>query len=199
MNAAGDSTRQRFPAIERLGARLFATSTQIERGEVGFRLIASLPLALLMFSSRERLPYWEFAVVAVAAMFLANLWLTYANRRKRITPNVSAFIGSFVDTALLLLVSHLAIRASAQINSTSEMWLVFPLVILAFVYRARTLPGITYAVLLTGWYSVHVLLFFDVDSRAVTELPIRSTFFVLMGGLAAVLGNSLRQQGTDQG
>ncbi len=150
-----------------------------------------------MFSSRGRLPYWEYAIGAVVIMFVINVWLIYANKHRRISPNRSALIGSAVDTLLLLLVSNLAIRASANINSTSEMWLVFPLVILGFVYRAKPMTGIAYSVLLTVWYAAHIITFFDPADRAVTELPIRATFFVLMGGLAAVLGNGLRQQGSE--
>jgi hypothetical protein len=155
--------------------------------------MAALPMMLIMFASRDRLPYWEYAIGAVAVVFASNVWLHYANKNGRITPNLSAMVGSTIDTLLLLLVSSLAIRASAEISSTSEMWLVFPLVILAFVYRAKPITGVAYSVLLTAWYSIHILAFFDHADRAVTELPIRATFFVLMGGLAAILGNSLRQ------
>lgn len=199
MNSPIDSKLQRFTAIARLESLLFATSRTVEHTAIRFRIIASLPLALLMYSSRERLPYWEFTVGAVIAMLAANLWLNYANRTNRISPNRSALIGSAVDTGLLLLASNLAIRASAEISSTSEMWLVFPLVILAFVYCARPFAGIAYSVLLTAWYAAHILAFFDPADRAAIELPIRATFFLLMGGLAAVLGNSLRQQGLDRG
>ncbi|MDP6665910.1 MAG: hypothetical protein QF357_00770 [Dehalococcoidia bacterium] len=188
---------RRKPLVERLGAILFATSSQVERGAIGFRLIASPALSLVMFLSRDRLPYWEYAIGAVVVMFVTNIWLGYANRTNRITPNRSALWGSLIDTGLLLIISSLAIRASAEISATSEMWLVFPLVILGFVYRARPFAGIAYSILLTTWYSAHILMYFDPGDRAVTELPIRATFFVLMGGLAAVLGNSLRQQGAD--
>jgi len=44
----------------------------------------------------------------------------------------------------------------------------------------------------------NILAFFDADARAVTELPIRATLFVLMDGLAAILGNSLRQQSPEK-
>jgi hypothetical protein len=185
-------------SFERLGAKLFATSRQLERGAISFRLMAAFPMMLVMFASRDRLPYWEYAIGAVALVFASNIWLYFANKNGRITPNLSAMVGSTIDTLLLLLVSSLAIRASAEISSTSEMWLVFPLVILAFVYRAKPITGIAYAVLLTAWYSIHILAFFDQADRAVTELPIRATFFVLMGVLAAILGNSLRQQGSDE-
>ncbi|HIF71731.1 MAG TPA: hypothetical protein EYQ61_04165 [Dehalococcoidia bacterium] len=90
--------------------------------------------------------------------------------------------------------SNLAIRASAQIRSTSEMWLVFPLAILAFVYRTKPTAGIVYSILITGWYPAHILTFFDAYDRALTELPIRATFFVLMGGLAAVMGSTARHR-----
>jgi ABC-type enterobactin transport system permease subunit len=197
MTSTQRTEHQRISYIDRLGTRFFATSTQLERGAVTFRLIAAVPLALVMFSSRERLPYWEYAIGAIGIMFAVNVWLNLANKNQRISPNRSALIGSAVDTLLLLLVSNLAIRASADINSTSEMWLVFPLVILTFVYRAKPITGIVYSVLLTAWYSAHILAFFDPADRAVTELPIRATFFVLMGGLAAILGNSLRQHGSN--
>jgi len=150
-----------------------------------------------MYPSRDRLPYWEYAIGAIAIMFAVNLWLRYSNKHRHIAPNRSALIGSGVDTLLLLLVSNLAIRASAEISSTSEMWLVFPLVILVFVYRAKPITGIAYSVLLTAWYSAHILLFFGSADHAITELPIRATFFVLMGGLASILANSLRQSGSD--
>jgi peptidoglycan/LPS O-acetylase OafA/YrhL len=77
------------------------------------------------------------------------------------------------------------------------MWLIFPLVILTFVYRSKPLVGIVYAVLLTAWYSVNIIAFFDPTDRAMTELPIRATFFLLMGVLAALLGNNLRQQSAE--
>jgi hypothetical protein len=198
MNSTQTTEQQRISYIDRIGTRLFATSPQLERGAITFRLIAALPLALLMYSSRDRLPYWEYAIGAIVIMFAVNLWLRYSNKNRRITPNRSALIGSGIDTLLLLLVSNLAIRASAEISSTSEMWLVFPLVILAFVYRAKPITGIAYSVLLTTWYSVHILMFFGSADHAMTELPIRATFFVLMGGLASILGNSLRQTGSDQ-
>ena len=164
-----------------------------------FRLIAAVPLALLMYASRERLPYWEVAVAAIVTMFVVNIFLRSANNSGsgRISPERSALFGSAVDTILLLLVSFLAIRASANLSTTSEMWLIFPLVILTFVYRSKPIVGIAYAVFLTAWYSANIIAFFDPADRAVTELPIRATFFVLMGGLAAILGNSLRQQGSD--
>lgn len=183
--------------LEKLGTLLFSTTHRVERGAITFRLIAALPLALVMFVSKDRLPYWELAIGAVALMFAANVWLHYANRTRRISPARSALFGSSVDTLLLLLVSNLAIRASASISSTSEMWLIFPLVILAFAYRAKPIAGISYSLLLTAWYASHILAFFDSVDRAVVELPIRVTFFVLMGSLAAVLGSSLRQQGND--
>lgn len=197
MTSTQSTEQQRISYIDRFGARLFATSTQLERGAVTFRLIAALPLALLMYASRDRLPYWEYAIGAVVIMFAVNLWLRHSNKQRRIAPNRSALIGSGVDTLLLLLVSNLAIRASAEISSTSEMWLVFPLVILAFVYRAKPITGIAYSVLLTAWYAAHILIFFGSADHAMTELPIRATFFVLMGGLASILGNSLRQSSSD--
>ncbi len=150
-----------------------------------------------MYASRERLPYWEIAIAAVGVMFLVNIWLRSANSSQRISAERSALYGSFADTLLVLVVSFLAIRASASLSTTSEMWLIFPLVILAFVYRSKPAIGITYAVLLTGWYAANVLTFFDPADRAAIELPIRATFFILMGSLAAILGNSLRRQGSD--
>lgn len=163
---------------------------------MAFRLMAALPLAFLMFASRDRLPYWEFAVFAIAAMFVVNLWLRFAKNSDQRPAARIALIGSVLDTALLLAVSFLAIRASADLNTTSEMWLIFPLVILTFVYRSKPIVGVGYSVLLTAWYAANIIAFFDPADRAVTELPIRATFFVLMGGLAAILGNSLRQQGS---
>ncbi len=74
------------------------------------------------------------------------------------------------------------------------MWLVFPLAILAFVYRTKPTAGIVYSILITGWYPAHILTFFDAYDRALTELPIRATFFVLMGGLAAVMGSTARHR-----
>ena len=136
--------------MERPGTRLFATSFQIERSAITFRLIATWPLALVIFASKDQLPYWELAVAAIVGMFAVNLWLRHANKTKLISSVRSALFGSVADTLLLLLVSNLAIRASADINSTSEMWLIFPLVILAFVYRAKPVAGIAYSVLLTA-------------------------------------------------
>ena len=193
MNSNSRTNIGRKPAIDRIAESLFVITRQIEGGVIAFRLIATLPLMMLMFASRERLPYWEFAIAAIATMFIDNLWLRTTNNRKRIPLLRLALIGSAIDTALLLTVSFLAIRASANINSTSEMWLIFPLVILTFVYRTKPFVGIAYAVLLTAWYSANIIGFFDPSDRAVTELPIRATFFVLIGGLAAILGNSLRQ------
>jgi len=198
MTSTQSIEQQRNSYIDRFGARFFATSPQLERGAITFRFIAALPLAILMYSSRDRLPYWEYEIGAIAIMFAVNLWLRYSNNHRRITPNRSALIGSGVDTLLLLLVSNLAIRASAEISSTSEMWVVFPLVILVFVYRAKPITGIAYSVLLAAWYSARILLFFGSADHAMTELPIRATFFVLMGGLASTLANSLRQSGSDQ-
>lgn len=194
MKSAGVPTNKPIPLIERLGTRLFATSRRVERSAVRFRLVAALPLAVVMFVSNDRLPYWELAIGAIGVMLAVNVWLNYAVRTHGISPVRAALLGSSVDTLLLLLVSNLAIRASANINSTSEMWLIFPLVILAFAYRARPTAGIAYSILLTAWYGAHILVFFDPDERAVTELPIRATFFILMGSLAAVFGNSLRHR-----
>ena len=196
MDIAINSPSERFPLLERLGTRLFATSFQIERSAITFRLIATWPLALVIFASKDQLPYWELAVAAIVGMFAVNLWLRHANKTKLISSVRSALFGSVADTLLLLLVSNLAIRASADINSTSEMWLIFPLVILAFVYRAKPVAGIAYSVLLTAWYASHILAFFETGDRAIVELPIRATFFILMGSLAAVFGGSLRKQGS---
>jgi len=197
MNSATFTSKISKPTIDTVASRIFATSPQIERGAVYFRLAAAIPLALLMYASQDRLPYWEVAVGAIGLMFLVNMWLRSANSQGRISPQRSALFGSLVDTFLLLVVSFLAIRASAELSTTSEMWLIFPLVILTFVYRSKPAAGIGYALLLTAWYSANILAFFDHADRAVTELPIRATFFVLMGVLAAVLGNSLRQQSSD--
>ena len=194
MKMAANSHIGRIPVLERLGTLLFATSQRAERSAITFRLFAALPLALVMFASRDRLPYWELAIGAIAVMFGVNVWLRYASKTHLISPATSALFGASTDTLLLMLVSNLAIRASANISSTSEMWLIFPLVILAFAYRARRAAGISYSVLLTAWYAFHILAFFDSADRATTELPIRATFFILMGSLAAILGNSLRQQ-----
>ena len=76
------------------------------------------------------------------------------------------------------------------------MWLIFPLVILTFVCRAKPVAGIAYSVLITAWYASHILAFFGTGNRAIVELPIRATFFILMGSLAAVFGGSLRKQGS---
>lgn len=196
MDTAINPESERIPLLERLGTRLFATSYQVERSAIKFRLFATWPLALIIFASKDRLPYWELAIAAIVGMFTVNLWLRHANTTKLISPARSALFGSSTDTLLLLVVSNLAIRASANINSTSEMWLIFPLVILAFAYRARPIAGIAYSVLLTAWYASHILLFFETGDRAVVELPIRATFFILMGSLAAIFGGSLRNQGS---
>ena len=198
MNSHSSTQPNRRPAIDRIAESLFVTTRQIESGVIAFRLIATLPLMMLMFASRERLPYWEFAIAAIATMCIANVWLRTLNNGKRNPVPRIALIGSAIDTALLLTVSFLAIRASADINSTSEMWLIFPLVILTFVYRSKPFVGIAYSVLLTAWYSANIIGFFDPADRAATELPIRATFFVLIGGLAAILGNSLRQQSSNE-
>lgn len=197
MNSTNSAKTIRKPLIDRVAAKFFVTSRRTEGGVIIFRLIAALPLAMLMFASRERLPYWEVAIAAITAMFAVNVWLRIENRLARSSPERTALLGSTVDTVLLLIVSFLAIRASADISATSEMWLIFPLVILTFVYRSKPLVGIAYAVLLTAWYSINIVAFFDSSDRAMTELPIRATFFILIGGLAAILGNSLRQQGSD--
>lgn len=196
MNTATDLRFGKNTLLDRLGALLFATSHEVERGAIRFRLFATWPLTLIVFASRNRLPYWELAIGAIVVLFIANIWLNHALKQRLISPIRSALFGSMADTVLLLLVSNLAIRASANISSTSEMWLIFPLVILAFVYRARRVAGISYSVLLTAWYASHILIFFDSGDRATVELPIRATFFILMGSLAAVLGSSLRQQGS---
>ncbi|MBN4064483.1 hypothetical protein JYU04_01960 [Dehalococcoides mccartyi] len=197
MNSSRATQHKQSSAIDRLAGRLFATSVQIERGAILFRLIAALPLAYVMFASRERLPYWEVAIEAVVVMFAVNVWLRFENNSNRLPPERSALIGSLVDTIMLLVVSFLAIRASADLSTTSEMWLIFPLVIMAFVYRSKMAIGIAYAALLTIWYSANILIFFDSTDDAVTELPIRATFFMLMGILAAILGRSLRQQSSE--
>ena len=197
MNTENTTYSNQSSLADRLAAIVFATSAHVESGVILFRLIASVPLAILMFASRERLPYWEIAIAAIAVMFLTNIWLRSSNKSNRISAQRTALIGSAIDTALLFVVSFLAIRASADLNSTSEMWLIFPLVILTFVYRSKPLVGIGYTVLLTAWYSANIITFFDPTNRAVTELPIRATFFLLMGGLAAVLGNNLRKQGSE--
>ena len=194
MNTATNQQSGQKPLLDRLGKLLFATSYEIERSAIRFRLIATWPLTLIVFASRNRLPYWELAIGAIVVLFIANVWLNHAIKQRLISPIRSALFGSSADTVLLLLVSNLAIRASANISSTSEMWLIFPLVILAFVYRARRIAGISYSVLLTAWYASHILVFFESADRATVELPIRATFFILMGSLAAVLGNSLRQR-----
>ena len=72
---------------------------------MAFRLMAALPLAFLMFASRDRLPYWEFAVIAIAAMFVVNLWLRFAKASERRSAARIALIDSVLDTALLLAVS----------------------------------------------------------------------------------------------
>jgi hypothetical protein len=41
MDTAINSTSERFPLLERLGTRFFATSFQIERSAITFRLIAT--------------------------------------------------------------------------------------------------------------------------------------------------------------
>jgi hypothetical protein len=71
-----------------------------------------------MLASRDRLPYWEYAIGAVAIMFVLNIWLHHANKNHQISPNRSTLIGFSVDTLLLMLVSSLAIRASAEIDLT---------------------------------------------------------------------------------
>jgi len=197
MNTANTTYSKRISVADRLSTKLFATSVHIENGVILFRLIAAIPLALVMFASRERLPYWEIAIAAIVVMLITNIWLRSSNKSNRIPAQRTALLGSAIDTALLLVVSFLAIRASADLNSTSEMWLIFPLVILTFVYRSKPLVGIVYAVLLTAWYSVNIIAFFDPTDRAMTELPIRATFFLLMGVLAALLGNNLRQQSAE--
>ena len=197
MNTENTTYSKRISVADRLSTKLFATSVHIENGVILFRLIAAIPLALVMFASRERLPYWEIAIAAIVVMLITNIWLRSSNKSNRIPAQRTALLGSAIDTALLLVVSFLAIRASADLNSTSEMWLIFPLVILTFVYRSKPLVGIVYAVLLTAWYSVNIIAFFDPTDRAMTELPIRATFFLLMGVLAALLGNNLRQQSAE--
>ena len=197
MNTANTTYSKRISVADRLSTKLFATSVHIENGVILFRLIAAIPLALVMFASRERLPYWEIAIAAIVVMLITNIWLRSSNKSNRIPAQRTALLGSAIDTALVLVVSFLAIRASADLNSTSEMWLIFPLVILTFVYRSKPLVGIVYAVLLTAWYSVNIIAFFDPTDRAMTELPIRATFFLLMGVLAALLGNNLRQQSAE--
>jgi hypothetical protein len=86
MTSARPAKTQRYSYIKRVESKLFATSRQLERGAITFRLIAALPLVLVMFSSRERLPYWEYAIGAIVFMFAVNIWLRHANRNSHLSP-----------------------------------------------------------------------------------------------------------------
>ena len=96
MKTAGISIFKRTPLLERLGMLLFATSHRVERSTIRFRLFAALPLALVVFASKDRLLYSELAIGAIALVFAANVWLSYANRAGLISPTRSATVISGV-------------------------------------------------------------------------------------------------------
>lgn len=173
-------------------ARVFESTPALERWIVLFRMGASPVLALLVVISRGRLPYWEAALAAFAITFVVNLMLfIFLRRRHYLTV---AAIGTLLDTVLLLVISNMAIRASARMVSTSELWLIYPVVIMAAAYRFRPLFSILYALLLSAWYGVHIAVFFSPGSRPYTELPVRVGFFLLIGVLATLMSYALRKE-----
>lgn len=174
--------------------RIFEATPSSERRIVLFHIGAAPALALIVLLSRARLPYWEFALGAFAAIFVVNLLLLMWSQR--LGHLVVAALGSSLDTALLLAVSSVAIRASAFEASASELWLIFPLVIVGGAYRFRLWVSVLHAVILSGWYSAHVILAFPIASRSFTELPVRVGFFMLMGVLCSVMAYALRKEGT---
>lgn len=178
--------------VSRVFGLVFQSSPRLERGLVIFRLVASPVLGLMAFLTRDRLPYWEFAFAGFAAVLAVNvllLWLLKRNRYMTV-----AVAGTSVDTALLLALSSLIIRASASAASTSEFWLIYPLVIIASAYRFRQTFCILYTLLLSLWYGTHIALFFSPTSRPHVELPVRIGFFLLIGALAAIMSQALRHE-----
>ena len=175
-----------------LGDRLFDTSLPLERGVIWFRIAASPVLASAMVFSRERLPHWEWMVGAIAILLLANLVLL--TRLNQWDFRLTALVGTAVDTVLLLVASNVAIRASAELDVTSDLWLIYPLVIVAGAYRFRPAASLGFTVLLTVWYGAHILTLFSSESRVYDEFPVRVSFFILMGVLATVMNAGLRRR-----
>ena len=175
---------------------VFNTSPALERGMVLFRLGVGPVLVVLAVISRGQLPYWEAVIAAAGVLVLANLALLPLLRRKQYL--AVAVAGTVVDTTLLAVVSNLAIRASADEVSTSEMWLIFPLLLVSGAYRFRPAFSFVYIALLSGWYAAHITCLFPSGARALRELPIRIAFFVLMGVLATIMSHALRRERTAQ-
>ena len=135
-------------------------------------------------------------IAAAGVLVFTNLALLPLLRRKQYL--AVAVAGTVVETTLLAVVSNLAIRASAEEVSTSEMWLIYPLLLVGGAYRFRPAFSFVYIALLTGWYAAHITSLFPPGARALRELPIRVAFFVLIGVLRAIMSHALRRQRTAQ-
>jgi len=161
-----------------------------------FRLGVGPVLVALAVVSRGQLPYWEAVIAAAGVLVVTNLALLPLLHRKQYLAVGAA--GTVVDTVLLAAVSNLAIRASAEEVSTSEMWLIFPLLLVGGAYRFRPAFSLVYIALLSGWYAAHITLLFPPGARALRELPIRVAFFVEIGVLATIMSHALRREPTAQ-
>ncbi len=87
-------------------------------------------------------------IAAAGVLVLTNLALLPPLRRKQYL--AVAVAGTVVDTTLLAVVSNLAIRASAEEVSTSEVWLIYPLLLVGGAYRFRPAFSFVYIALLIG-------------------------------------------------
>jgi hypothetical protein len=183
----------RFTAgLTAYGTRLFDTSFALERGIVLFRIGASPVLASAMVFSRDRLPHWELMAGSIGILLLCNLF--FLTRLGTWDYRLVALLGTIVDTVLLLVASNIAIRGSATIDVTSDLWLIYPLVIIGGAYRFRPTASVGFTLLLSVWYGAHILTLFPSESRTYDEFPVRISFFVLMGILATVMNAGLRRR-----
>jgi hypothetical protein len=179
-------------AASRAARCVFETTPLREGWVVLFRMVACPVLMLLVAIDRARLPGWEMVLVALAADLAVNLVL-HPMLGRGLYLAVAA-LGTSVDTALLLALSNVVIRGSAARAATSEMWLVYPLLIIMAAYRFRPVFSLLYTLLLTAWYSAHIAVFFPPGARSLTELPLRAGFFLLIGVLATLMAYALRRE-----
>ncbi len=188
----------RIPTVDwrRPAEAVLNASAALEWGMVLFRLGVGPVLVVLAVIGRDVLPYWEAVIAAAGVLVIVNLAMLPLLRRKQYL--AVAAMGTVVDTALVAAVSSLAIRASAEEVSTSEMWLIFPLLLVSGAYRFRPVFSLVYVALLSGWYAAHITILFPPGARALRELPIRVAFFVLIGVLSTIMSHGLRRERSAQ-
>ncbi len=190
MNNTSGQSLPRFAEPDAIDVR--EVSRAIDKGLFFYRIVAPLPIMLVIYVQRDIFTQWLPLMAVIAAMLVYNLAIVMPTMRR--WPRISRTAGFTLDTAILIASAFLTVPDLAGRDVTVDFWLIYIVYIILSAFYFGPLAGLVYTLTLSGFFAVLCYRYFPADSITYQNIWVREIFFVLIAGLVYWLSYELSRR-----